>query len=161
MLLEERVGQPTTEAEAERLALELYGLHVAAKTLPGEYDDNFHLKAKAAPSVVAAASAITAPALPIQTAEVEDEPSAATHADAGLDESWEVGAEASDEALDAANSELSTPDAQWQPPHGTDFVLKVMHPARNSALIDLQCQALQHLAQRAPQIGLPRVCLKI
>ena len=46
MLLEDRVGQPTTEAEAERLALELYGLHVAAKALPGEYDDNFHLKVK-------------------------------------------------------------------------------------------------------------------
>ena len=48
MLLEERVGQPTTEAEAERLALELYGLHVAAKALPGEYDDNFHLTVKSA-----------------------------------------------------------------------------------------------------------------
>ena len=38
------------------------------------------------------------------------------------------------------------------------FVLKVMHPARESALIDLQCRALQHLAGRAPQIRLPRVC---
>src|SRR5215475_6707309 len=53
MLLEERVGQPTTEAEAERLALELYGLHVAAKALPGEYDDNFHLTARPAPPVEA------------------------------------------------------------------------------------------------------------
>ena len=43
MLLEERVAQPTTEAEAVRLARELYGLEVAAKALPGEYDDNFHL----------------------------------------------------------------------------------------------------------------------
>ncbi len=43
MLLEERVGQATTEAEAVRFALELYGLDVAAKALPGEYDDNFHL----------------------------------------------------------------------------------------------------------------------
>src|SRR5579872_3749211 len=48
MLLEERVGQPTTEAEAEQLALELYGLHVVAKALPGEYDDNFHLTVKSA-----------------------------------------------------------------------------------------------------------------
>jgi 4-aminobutyrate aminotransferase-like enzyme/Ser/Thr protein kinase RdoA (MazF antagonist) len=38
------------------------------------------------------------------------------------------------------------------------FVLKVMHPARERGLIDLQCRALQHLAQRAPQLGLPRVC---
>src|SRR5271154_2817082 len=44
MLLEERVAQPTTEAEAERYALELFGLHATAKSLPGEYDDNFHLK---------------------------------------------------------------------------------------------------------------------
>ena len=49
MFLEDRVGHPTTEVEAERLALELYGLHVTAKALPGEYDDNFHLKVKAAP----------------------------------------------------------------------------------------------------------------
>src|SRR5438128_1113435 len=38
-----------------------------------------------------------------------------------------------------------------------EFVLKVMHPAREHALIDLQCRALQHLAERAPQLGLPRV----
>ena len=43
MLLEERTGQAVTEAEAEKLAHELYGLMVAAKSLPGEYDDNFHL----------------------------------------------------------------------------------------------------------------------
>ncbi len=43
MLLEARIAQPTTEAEAVRLARELYGLAVAAKSLPGEYDDNFHL----------------------------------------------------------------------------------------------------------------------
>ena len=48
MLLEERVGRPTTEAEAEQLALELHGLHVVAKALPGEYDDNFHLTVKSA-----------------------------------------------------------------------------------------------------------------
>src|SRR5439155_20483462 len=43
MLLEERTGQAVTEAEAEKLAHELYGLVVAANSLPGEYDDNFHL----------------------------------------------------------------------------------------------------------------------
>src|SRR5437868_1392562 len=43
MLLEERVSRNTTEAEAVELARELYGLVVAAKSLPGEYDDNFHL----------------------------------------------------------------------------------------------------------------------
>ncbi len=32
---------------------------------------------------------------------------------------------------------------------GSAFVLKVMHPAREESLIDLQCRALQHLAQRA------------
>jgi 4-aminobutyrate aminotransferase-like enzyme/Ser/Thr protein kinase RdoA (MazF antagonist) len=39
---------------------------------------------------------------------------------------------------------------------GRAFVLKVMHPARERGFIDLQCQALRHLAQRAPQLGLPR-----
>jgi len=48
MLLEERVGQITTEVEAERYALELFGLHATAKALPGEYDDNFHLKKETA-----------------------------------------------------------------------------------------------------------------
>src|ERR1700733_10269690 len=67
MLLEERVGQPTTEAEAERLALELYGLHVAAKALPGEYDDNFHLKLKAAPAA-SISSGLTSPASTSNTA---------------------------------------------------------------------------------------------
>ena len=43
MLLEERVARPTTEAEAADLARDLYGLAVTAKSLPGEYDDNFHL----------------------------------------------------------------------------------------------------------------------
>ena len=40
---------------------------------------------------------------------------------------------------------------------GREFVLKVMHPARERSLIDLQCQALQHLAKRAGKIYLPRV----
>jgi 4-aminobutyrate aminotransferase-like enzyme/Ser/Thr protein kinase RdoA (MazF antagonist) len=69
------------------LARELYGLEAAARALPGEYDDNFHL----------------------------------TSAD------------------------------------GHAFVLKVMHPARERSFIDLQCRALTHLAQRAPQLPLPRV----
>ena len=43
MLLDERVARPTTEAEAIALARDLYGLAVTAKTLPAEYDDNFHL----------------------------------------------------------------------------------------------------------------------
>ncbi len=87
MLLEARVAQPVTEAEAVRLARELYGLEAAARALPGEYDDNFHL----------------------------------TSAD------------------------------------GHAFVLKAMHPARERSFIELQCQALTHLAQRAPRLSLPRV----
>jgi 4-aminobutyrate aminotransferase-like enzyme/Ser/Thr protein kinase RdoA (MazF antagonist) len=87
MLLEARVAQPTTEAEAVRLARELYGLEATARKLPGEYDDNFHL----------------------------------TSAD------------------------------------GSEFVLKVMHPARELSFIDLQCRTLKHLAQHAPQLPLPRV----
>src|SRR5882762_10087178 len=43
MLLKARVAQPVSEAEAVRLARELYGLEVSARALPGEYDDNFHL----------------------------------------------------------------------------------------------------------------------
>src|SRR5712672_474320 len=97
MLLEERVARATTEAEAVELARELYGLGVTAKTLPGEYDDNFHL--------------------------------------ATLDKSA------------GGNGERG------------EFVLKVMHPARERAFIDMQCCALQHLAQRAPQLRLPRVVL--
>jgi 4-aminobutyrate aminotransferase-like enzyme/Ser/Thr protein kinase RdoA (MazF antagonist) len=87
MLLEARVAQPTTEAQAVRLAREIYGIEATARALPGEYDDNFHL----------------------------------TGAD------------------------------------GPAFVLKVMHPARERSFIDLQCRALTHLAQRAPQLPLPRV----
>ena len=37
------------------------------------------------------------------------------------------------------------------------FVLKVMHPAREDAFVDMQCGALTHLAARAPQLALPRV----
>jgi Ser/Thr protein kinase RdoA (MazF antagonist) len=101
MLLEERVARTTTEAEAVELARELYGLGVAAKALPGEYDDNFHLR-------------------PL-------------HEGVG------------------AQPEMAVPRA--------GFVLKVMHPAREESFIDMQCRALQHLAQRAPQLTLPRVLL--
>src|SRR5713226_3749052 len=87
MLLKARVAQPVTEAEAVRLARELYGLEGTAQALPGEYDDNFHLIAR----------------------------------------------------------------------DGRAFVLKVMHPARERSFIDLQCRALLHLAERAPQLPLPRV----
>jgi 4-aminobutyrate aminotransferase-like enzyme/Ser/Thr protein kinase RdoA (MazF antagonist) len=45
MLLEARVAQTTTDAEAIRLAREIYRLEVSARALPGEYDDNFHLSA--------------------------------------------------------------------------------------------------------------------
>jgi 4-aminobutyrate aminotransferase-like enzyme/Ser/Thr protein kinase RdoA (MazF antagonist) len=87
MLLETRVAHHFTEAEAVRLAREVYGLEATARVLPGEYDDNFHL----------------------------------TAAD------------------------------------GREFVLKVMHPAREPSFIDMQCQALVHLAESAAQLPLPRV----
>jgi 4-aminobutyrate aminotransferase-like enzyme/Ser/Thr protein kinase RdoA (MazF antagonist) len=87
MLLESGVAQPVVVEEAARLARDLYRLNVTAKSLPGEYDDNFHL----------------------------------TAAD------------------------------------GAQFVLKVMHPARERSFIDLQCHALQHLAQHAEGVVLPRV----
>ena len=41
---------------------------------------------------------------------------------------------------------------------GEEFVLKVMHPGRERSFIDLQCKALQHVAQRAPALSLQRVC---
>jgi Ser/Thr protein kinase RdoA (MazF antagonist) len=40
---------------------------------------------------------------------------------------------------------------------GREYVLKVMHPARERSFIDMQCQVLRHLAQRAPHLRLPRV----
>jgi len=102
MLLEERLARSTTEAEAVELARDLYGLAVKAKSLPGEYDDNFHLTT------------------------LGDNP-----------------AHTKDEAAAAG------------------FVLKVMHPARERSFIDMQCRALQHLAQRTPQLTLPRVCMNL
>jgi 4-aminobutyrate aminotransferase-like enzyme/Ser/Thr protein kinase RdoA (MazF antagonist) len=105
MLLEQRTGHVITEAEAVQFARDLYGLGVTAKSLPGEYDDNFHL---------------TRNARAVGTADT---------------------AGSSDAPLNASS-----------------FVLKVMHPARERSLIDLQCQALRHLAESAPQVLLPRVC---
>ncbi len=113
MLLDERVGQVTTEAEAVRFALDLYGLEVAAKTLPGEYDDNFYLTT--IEKTVPENSASQFARLPCSSAPPR--------------------------------------------PEGSAFVLKVMHPAREESLVDLQCRALQHLAQRAPHLTLPRVTL--
>jgi 4-aminobutyrate aminotransferase-like enzyme/Ser/Thr protein kinase RdoA (MazF antagonist) len=87
MLLESRVAQPITETEAANLARELYGIEASAKSLPGEYDDNFHLTAR----------------------------------------------------------------------DQRQFVLKVMHPARDVSFVDMQARALQHLAEKLPQQKLPRV----
>src|SRR5215471_8178025 len=83
--------QAVSPAEAIRLARDIYGLEVSARSLPGEYDHNFH----------------------IETA------------------------------------------------NGRAFVLKVMHASREGAFLDLQCQALQHLADCAPGIVLPRVQLNL
>ena len=89
MLLEERVGQAITEAEAVRFARELFGLEVTAKALPGEYDVNFHLT-----------------------------------------------------TIESASAARSTaPQTAGLRPDGSAFVLKVMHPARERGLIDLQCRA--------------------
>jgi 4-aminobutyrate aminotransferase-like enzyme/Ser/Thr protein kinase RdoA (MazF antagonist) len=87
MIPEARVAQPVTGSEAARLTQEIYALDASARSLPGEYDDNFHLVAA----------------------------------------------------------------------DGREFVLKIMHPARERSFVEMQCQALQHLAQRAPQLGLPRI----
>jgi len=87
MLLESSVAHPVSVEEAARLARDLYGLDVTARSLPGEYDGNFHLTAG----------------------------------------------------------------------DGAQFVLKVMHPAREGSFIDLQCQALRHLAKHAEGVVLPRV----
>ena len=91
MMPESRVATPVLLEEAERLARDLYGVKVRARSLPGEYDDNFQV--------------------------------------AGEDQ--------------------------------REFVLKVMHPAREEALIDMQCRALEHLAKGAPELLLPRVSLSL
>lgn len=82
------VAARVSEAEAAAVAADLYGLQAEAHALPGEYDDNFHLRT----------------------------------------------------------------------PLGHAFVLKLMHPARERALVELQCAALAHIARRAPDLWLPRVC---
>ncbi|MGA2810107.1 MAG: aminotransferase class III-fold pyridoxal phosphate-dependent enzyme, partial [Candidatus Acidiferrum sp.] len=48
------------------------------------------------------------------------------------------------------NFHLSTPDQRA-------LVLKVMHPAREAAFIEMQALALEHLAERLPHRPLPRV----
>jgi len=40
---------------------------------------------------------------------------------------------------------------------GRSFVLKAMHPARERALVAMQCAALAHVETRAPQLPVPRV----
>jgi 4-aminobutyrate aminotransferase-like enzyme/Ser/Thr protein kinase RdoA (MazF antagonist) len=79
--------RPVSQDEAVVLARTLFGIEGSARSLPGEYDHNFH--------VVAA--------------------------------------------------------------DGRQFVLKVMHPSRERAFIDMQCEALRHLASRSPELALPRV----
>jgi 4-aminobutyrate aminotransferase-like enzyme/Ser/Thr protein kinase RdoA (MazF antagonist) len=39
----------------------------------------------------------------------------------------------------------------------SEFVLKIMHPAREESFVDMQCRALTHLAEHAPHLELPRV----
>jgi 4-aminobutyrate aminotransferase-like enzyme/Ser/Thr protein kinase RdoA (MazF antagonist) len=39
-----------------------------------------------------------------------------------------------------------------------EFVLKIMHSARERAFVDMQCRAVSHLATHAPHLSLPRVC---
>jgi 4-aminobutyrate aminotransferase-like enzyme/Ser/Thr protein kinase RdoA (MazF antagonist) len=87
MMPEARLAAPVSADRATRLAQEIYGLPAAARSLPGEYDDNFY---------------------------------------------------------------LLTADSR-------EFVLKVMHPVREDAFVDMQCGVLTHLAARAPQLALPRV----
>ena len=42
-------------------------------------------------------------------------------------------------------------------PDGRAFVLKIMHAARETSFVDMQCRALAHLAERAPHLALSRV----
>jgi 4-aminobutyrate aminotransferase-like enzyme/Ser/Thr protein kinase RdoA (MazF antagonist) len=87
MMPEARLTPPLAPAIASHIARDVFGLEATARSLPGEYDDNFHL----------------------------------------------------------------------QSPDGAEFVLKVMHPAREESFVDMQCRALAHLANRAPHLSLPRV----
>lgn len=43
--------------------------------------------------------------------------------------------------------------------NGAEYVLKIMHAARERALVEMQCAALLHLAERVPELALQRVCL--
>jgi len=43
MMPEARVAPRLALTDARRIALELYGLEATARSLPGEYDDNFEL----------------------------------------------------------------------------------------------------------------------
>jgi 4-aminobutyrate aminotransferase-like enzyme/Ser/Thr protein kinase RdoA (MazF antagonist) len=52
MMPEARVAQPISGAEAERLAREFFGVAGTARTLPGEYDENFHLTTSASEEYV-------------------------------------------------------------------------------------------------------------
>jgi len=87
MMPEARVAPPVDVAEARKIAGEYYELDASAQSLPGEYDDNFHLV--------------------------------------------------------CADSR--------------EFVLKIMHVAREEAFVDMQCRALTHLARRVPHLAVPRV----
>jgi 4-aminobutyrate aminotransferase-like enzyme/Ser/Thr protein kinase RdoA (MazF antagonist) len=49
-----------------------------------------------------------------------------------------------------ANFQVALADGRW-------FVLKVMHPARERSLIELQCAALAHLARATPPLPVPVV----
>ena len=42
-------------------------------------------------------------------------------------------------------------------PDSREYVLKIMHAAREESFVDMQCRALTHLAQRVPHLTLPRV----
>jgi 4-aminobutyrate aminotransferase-like enzyme/Ser/Thr protein kinase RdoA (MazF antagonist) len=81
------VAKPIQEIEAAEIARKLFGVEAAARSLPGEYDDNFYLRAA----------------------------------------------------------------------DGAEFVLKVMHPDRERAFVEMQCAALQHLARNAGELPVPRV----
>ena len=89
MISPAQVPQQVSLDEAVRLARDIYSLEVSARSLPGEYDNNFQVTTTG----------------------------------------------------------------------GGSFVLKVMHAGREGSFLDLQCRALQHLADRAPEIVLPRVQL--
>ena len=41
--------------------------------------------------------------------------------------------------------------------NGSEWVLKIANPAENPALLDMQTQALLHIAQADPSLGIPRV----